>query len=454
MKTVAGIPVFEVEFDQDGKLFRASQVDELVAGLTGPPPATDLFLFAHGWNNDMADARALYEAFFAQVGAILDTASPAGIAGRRFAAVVTLWPSKKFTDKELIPGGGAAALGSEELSVVRSLLKDFAKEPTRLGKSSPASAAQQKKVARAMELLKGIETNPKAQVQFVRTVRSLLSDKAAHADDASKDFFKIEDETLLTNLREPAVVASPRGGGGAAGLGFGGPGLGGGGGAAALSDLGESVSSGLRRLLNFATYYRMKERAGIVGSKGVADVVRTVRKKAPALRLHLIGHSFGGRVVTAAADASGPANKVNTLTLLQAAYSHNGLAQKFDGKTDGFFRKVISGSKVAGPILATCTKNDKAVGIAYPLASRVAGQNAASAAALGDANDPYGGIGRNGAVKTPEAVQGTLLAQNSPYAFAAGKVFNLNADAVIQDHSDICKPEVAWALLCAVAKTA
>lgn len=455
MKTVAGIPVFEVEFDRDGELFRASQADELVAGLAGPPPVTDLFVFAHGWNNDMADARALYEAFFAQVGAILDGAPPAGIAGRRFAGAVTLWPSKKFTDKELIPGGGAAAIGSEELSVVRSLLKDFAKEPTRLGKSSPASAAQQKKVARATELLKGIETNPKAQVQFVRTIRSLLSEKAAHADDASKDFFKIEDETLLANLRESAVVAGPRGGtGGAAGLGFGGPGLGGGGAAASLSDIGESVSAGLRRLLNFATYYRMKERAGIVGSKGVADLLRKVRKKAPSLRLHLVGHSFGGRVITAAADASGPANKVDTLTLLQAAYSHNGLAQKFDGKNDGFFRKVISGSKVTGPILATCTKNDRAVGIAYPLASRVARQNAASAAALGDANDPYGGIGRNGAVKTPEAVEGTLLAKSSAYAFSAGKVFNLNADAVIGDHSDICKPEVAWALLCAVAKTA
>jgi len=37
--------------------------------------------------------------------------------------------------------------------------------------------------------------------------------------------------------------------------------------------------------------------------------------------------------------------------------------------------------------------------------------------------------------------------------FAAGKVHNLNADALISNHSDICKPEVAYALLCAVAKT-
>jgi pimeloyl-ACP methyl ester carboxylesterase len=175
-----------------------------------------------------------------------------------------------------------------------------------------------------------------------------------------------------------------------------------------------------------------------------------LRKSSPKLRLHLVGHSFGGRVVTAATDAAGPATKVNSLTLLQAAYSHNGLSQKFDGKNDGFFRKVISAKKVMGPILATCTKNDRAVGIAYPLASRISGVNAA---ALGDENDPYGGIGRNGAVKTPEAVKATLQTDGTPYAFSAGKMFNLNADAVISGHSDICKPEVGWALLSAVAIT-
>jgi esterase/lipase superfamily enzyme len=232
------------------------------------------------------------------------------------------------------------------------------------------------------------------------------------------------------------------GGGGAAGLGIGG-------GAAGLGDIANSITAGARRLLNFTTYYQMKERAGTVGTIGVAAVIRKLRQKLPKLRMHLVGHSFGGRVVTAAADAaSAAADKINTLTLLQAAYSHNGLAQKFDGKNDGFFRKIVTGKKVLGPIVVTCTKNDNAVGIAYPLASRLGGQNAA---ALGDANDPYGGIGRNGAVKTPESVSGVLAAANTPYQFKAGHIYNLNSDAVIKDHSDICKPQVAWAMLSAIA---
>lgn len=102
--------------------------------------------------------------------------------------------------------------------------------------------------------------------------------------------------------------------------------------------------------------------------------------------------------------------------------------------------------------MISCTRNDKAVGKMYPLASLIAGQ---IAAALGDKNDKYGGIGRNGAQKTPEASEGILLNLNSQdsYQFQPGKLYNLNSDAVIKDHSDICHNEIAYAIFNAVAKT-
>jgi hypothetical protein len=339
------------------------------------------------------------------------------------------------------------------MKAVKARLKDLAKDPIRLGKSVPASAAVRKKVERATALLPKLETDAKAQAQFVKIIRSLLNEKAAEADDGTKEFFKVKDSQLLQNLRKEAVVvAAPTRGGGAADMGsLSTAGASGGGGAAGFfSDLGDSITAGARRLLNFTTYYQMKERAGTVGTKGVAPMLAQLRKQSPNLRIHLVGHSFGGRLVTAAAHASTTATRPSSLTLLQAAYSHNGLSSKFDGKTDGFFRKVVSEGKVRGPILITHTKNDKAVGIAYPLASRI---NGVKTAALGDENDPYGGIGRNGAQKTPEAVVGDLQALNTPYSFAAGKVFNLRSDAFIGDHSDICKPQVAWALLSSVATT-
>ncbi|HEV2123315.1 MAG TPA: hypothetical protein VGW38_11140 [Chloroflexota bacterium] len=80
----------------------------------------------------------------------------------------------------------------------------------------------------------------------------------------------------------------------------------------------------------------------------------------------------------------------------------------------------------------------------------IAGQ---AASALGDKDDLYGGIGRNGAQKTPEAVDETLLADRTDYSFEAGKLYSLHADAVIEDHGDICKNAIAQAILVAVATT-
>jgi hypothetical protein len=157
-------------------------------------------------------------------------------------------------------------------------------------------------------------------------------------------------------------------------------------------------------------------------------------------------------LVTATADALGPQTMVDSLMLLQAAYSHNGLAQKFDGEHDGFFRAVLSENKVRGPLVITHTKNDKAVGIAYPLASRISSDNAA--ALIGDANDPYGGMGRNGAQHTLiDEDEQVLRAPGGAYRLRSGTVYNLNADECIRDHSDICKDEVAHITMSVIGVT-
>jgi hypothetical protein len=74
-------------------------------------------------------------------------------------------------------------------------------------------------------------------------------------------------------------------------------------------------------------------------------------------------------------------------------------------------------------------------------------------AAIGDANDKFGGIGRNGAQATPEATAGQLLFALAAYTFPPKGILNLNADTIIQNHSDICRDEVAYAIMQAVATT-
>lgn len=441
---MTAIPGFELEFTRDGQIFDTKQVDAVVNAL---PQFSDLLVFSHGWNNDLADARALANDFLGKVQDVLDGGIVPDVQGRRFGAVIVLWPSKKFTDDELIPGGGAASAAlNEDLAPVEQMLEELKNDPDRLGERD-VRLVRRLIIDQAKVLLPQLKTSSQARREYVFLLRSLLTPADAHADDGSLEFFTRSPDEVFKEMSD--AVAAPLGPnpGGSASVGANA------GGAAGLKDIADGIVGAARRIANFTTYYQMKERAGIVGRTGLNQVLRRLRQENPAIRLHLIGHSFGARLVTAAADALDANTIAVTLTLLQAAYSHNGLAHKFDGQNDGFFRKLISNNHVSGPIIITHTKNDTAVGIAYPLASRL---SHTKAAAFGDENDPYGGLGRNGAQHTPEA-KGLALAdlpahQPGPYKFVSGKVYNLKADKFIRDHNDICKHEVAYAMLKAAAQ--
>jgi pimeloyl-ACP methyl ester carboxylesterase len=435
-------PHHDVELTKTGAIHDAAQVAAL---LDAVPSVTDLLVFCHGWNNDMQEARDLYTTLLANIdkllairGEALAPESVRKLKGRTFAALWLFWPSTKFADSELIPGGGAAsATVANDAAVVR-VLDELKKDPDRLGASS-TDPKRARIVEKAQALLPDLG-RADARREYVKLLRSLLDQGDAHEDDGSVNFFEADPETLFTDLGKEVIAPPPPSSGGATGVGDDG-------GAAFLGDFLEGAQAAARRLANYATYYQMKSRAGTVGATGIAGIVRDCRKKKAGLRVHLIGHSFGGRAVTAAALALAASTPDVTVSLLQAAFSHNGLSADFDNKgSAGFFRQILSERRVSGPIIITHTKNDTAVGIAYPLASRIAFQKAA---AFGDENDPYGGMGRNGAQKTDEADghTTTLAAVGATYSFAAGTVNNLRADDFVKDHGDVAGIQVAYAIL-------
>ena len=299
MNTICNLPYSEVEIDKSGNLVGPFSPGKIAL-------ARNLFVMCHGWNSDMNDARALYENFFNQFCRTLGIWGAPGVSPRDCAVLGVLWPSEKFADPALTPGG-AAGVGDR-------LIK-------------------------------------------------------------------------------------------------------------------------LRRLL---TYRTMKQRAGMVGRLAAAPILDQVQDAFFDLRVHLVGHSFGARVVTAAAAVA--TRPVTSITLLQAAFSQNSFSP------EGAFRNVITDRKCAGPILITHSIHDEALGVCYPIASRLLRQNSSG---LGDANDPYGALGRNGALHTPEASFGDLLPEGAPYSFPPGRISNLRADDIIRDHTDIVKPEIAWALIAA-----
>ncbi|CAN5723318.1 alpha/beta hydrolase [soil metagenome] len=432
MPTIAGIPYIEAEFDKTGAL---------KDNVTVPHDTTDLIVMSHGWNNDSTAARALYQAFFANLAA----AKP-DLPGRKLAIVGVIWPSKKFDQLIGVAGnpggaGGSAGIGGDdaasrqEIEAKLEQMKELFTAPD-----------QQKKLDEAKALVGDLNDKASARREFSEKIRSLLDPSAAHREDASDTFFKedgnelmkslkIADDDLGDDIKEASGSASmPLGIGGGAKAD---------GGAAGLGKWLGGFASSAWNLLNYTTYFEMKTRAGNVGKNGVARVIDQLAPKVQ--RIHLIGHSFGGRVVTAAA-ASSTTDKIKTMSLLQTAFSHNG----FSKSMKGFFRSVVDQQRVHGPILITYTKNDKAVGMAYPLASRINGDKTA---AFGDENDVFGGLGRNGAqqMQAGETVAGKLLDSSANYRFVAGKLFNLESSQFIRDHGDVAGKEIARAVRLAMA---
>jgi len=439
MNDIAGIPYTEAEFNKDGTI--ATQGE-----LKVPDGTTDLFVISHGWNNDADAARDLYRRFFESFQAV---ALPKDLAGRQLAILGVIWPSKKFDELVAASSGSADAQGSAGLSKAHAESDKLVEEKLDAMKVMFTEPAQQKTLDEAKALLGDLEDKASARTEFVNKIRSLVDPAAANKEDASTTFFKDDGNELMKNLKiaEDDVddeVSGDSQGSASLPLGVGKVQTAEGGAAGFFSFL-SGFKAAAMNVLNFTTYYEMKARAGNVGKNGVAKVVDKLAPKVQ--RVHLIGHSFGGRVVTATA-ANSTTDKIKTMNLLQTAFSHNG----FSKSMDGFFRSVVDKKRIGGPILVTHTKNDKAVGIAYPLASKISGD---ATAAFGDENDKFGGLGRNGAQKmeTGEVVKGSLLPATGSYGFQAGKFFNLEGGNFIMGHSDITGKEVANAVRRAVASS-
>src|SRR5262249_24285157 len=96
MADLAGMPFVDARFDKYGQSLHAFA---LQAGLT------DLFVFSHGWNNNDAQARDLYQRFctsFAAVAPLVD------LGPRKVGMIGVFWPSKQFDELVATASAGNA----------------------------------------------------------------------------------------------------------------------------------------------------------------------------------------------------------------------------------------------------------------------------------------------------------------------------------------------------------
>ncbi len=171
--------------------------------------------------------------------------------------------------------------------------------------------------------------------------------------------------------------------------------------------------------------------------------------------MHLVGHSFGGRLVafslTGLPDDLDP-SPVASLTLLQGAFSHFAFADHLPAPLSGPGGLKGRQSRVAGPLVSCFSSHDSALGVLYPLAALASLDNAAG---LSDAAYPWGAMGHDGAqnLKAPTV---PVKPAGSAYSFNAGQFTNVDCASVVKAgappagaHSDIVHPELAWIVLTA-----
>lgn len=441
---IGNLDTWPVEFGRDGNILHETQVQALVNASAN---ATDLLVISHGWNNDEDEANALYRELLYNLSNLMFTAAADG--NRRLIVLRVYWPSKRFAESGLIASGAAAGadIGRLIAAQIEELLKDF-----KCVEAGHPDAIKRSALEGLKSLLPRLEDDDGAQEDFVRLIRLLLTPTVNDEEDVLQDSFLSSDGgEIMKKLSRPfrPRVAPTSGATSVGNVDIGD--WSDAGGAAGLGNFFRGVFNGAQNLLNLFTYYEMKERASNVGRNGVIEVLSLVEARNPALRVHLCGHSFGGRLVAAVLafrpQPTAPEQGIRSVTLLQAAFSHNGFGQKYDGTHDGLFRVGFDGQRLNGPIVLTYTEKDKTVGLAYPIASRLRQQTSSG---LGDANDPYGAIGRNGALFATADVDlaaTKLLPVGITYPrFQSRRIYNLYGGPYITDHSAIRGLEVAQAL--------
>ena len=422
------IPWYMVSFDRNGRCTAPRTAQELVERAASGG-YTDVVVFSHGWNNNWAQATARYESFVNGYMDILRERPPAGQPLRPLLVGI-FWPSiALITESEEAPdiaGGGAGR--DEDVAAERAAVDE-------LGQTLPAERAQE-----FYSLVQRDELDPDAARELAAMFLPLLGSELTEAgeteppapDDLLAAWRGHSAATPVTDLDELGFYAEqdPQ-----AGL-------------AAAGDAPETAGlKGLdpRDLVRAFTVWQMKDRAGVVGSRGVAALLTGLLEQ-PSPAVHCVGHSYGAKVILSAicAPRSGPAS-VRSVLLLQPAVSAQCFAPDAGGTgRPGGFRAALE--RVQLPILSTFSAHDAALTRFYQWAMRR--RQDAGEPEIAAAGPPrygaLGGFGPGGLGGAADIIE--VRDPGTPYPLGPGplRVHGVRATRTISSHGDVSNPSTWW----------
>ncbi len=417
------VPYYIIPFDKrgvcEGPGTREALIKELRQG-----EYTNVYLFSHGWNNDWTVATERYKKFiegFGQMRQNLDLPLPDTY---KPLLVGIFWPSTALVFGEGEKGPDiAAGIGTPshtEVGEERAAIRDLADELSAADASRFFELTQARTLdedgARELAALG-------AKLSFAGDTE-LGDDEMLGADEILANWQALDiDEDDLDDFGtlDGAAGADAQ--------------------AAGIGDFFKKLDP--RKFIRMLTVRKMKDRAGVVGLNGVGPLLWEILAACQS-RVHLIGHSYGGKVVLASSCIPKPMPRlIDSMLLLQPAVSHLCFASAIPGlDRPGGYRDALA--RVQQPILSTFSKHDSALTKFFHIALR----RKVDVGEIGVAGAPsrYAALGGFG---PREAGERLIPMQGPPADYAlddAIEVYGLKSDDYIDGHGDISNQATWWTL--------
>jgi len=477
----SNVEYYLVLFDSDGNERPEQDGSLLSKALTGAVGnhVTDVFLSSHGWMGDIPAAIRQYDSWIEAMAAQAGDRERARALDPDFKALIVglHWPSKPWGTEDV----GAALLDDEPDEFADEQQTDPAELVERYAKriaDTPAARTALATILDAADDDQVLDQVAKGELppQLARAYQTLFGEAGLDLGGATaapgsdqRAFSPLDIITQWASAtanqpqqgtgeqpgaaRQPTVArqSSAEGQPGLLDGAVGQPGLLGGG---IRQNLKDALLGPVRQL----SFWAMKHRARSVGETGVHALLVELQNSAPDARFHLMGHSFGCIVVSAA--VAGPLDNgtvtsrlprpVHSLFLAQGALSLWSFAERipYPPEVPGYFQPIgVPPALVQGPIVTTRSTFDHAVGTFFPLGAKLGDERL-----LDDELPEFGGVGAFGIQGTAASTTHDMpvLNASADYSFDAGQIYNIDASKVICHgnwpsgaHSDIAQPPIA-----------
>jgi hypothetical protein len=427
------LPTWIIKFNKKGICESPKTQEALLAKIREAPKPTHVIFMSHGWNSDFADAIGQYQAFLKTFEQVVDDHRPAGDYRPLFVGVT--WPSVWFPLDRGPRLAGPGAETSARKEVIRAVSEDL---------GEPA----------AEKRLSELVNKERLSMDEAREAATIVLPWMAKTD--AKDIPE-PDEPLTTahivaaavHIQVAAEPPQPLGKPGT--FNPAGP---------AQPNLAGLEWLDPRNLLRLFSLYQMKDRAGRVGSTGVTDLLRELLKT--KIPIHVVGHSFGAKVMLSALCSKAPlAYPAASALLLQPAISYLSFAQTVPGRTGrGGYVAALEKTRVAKPIFSTYSRADFPLHDVFHAALRRAADlgDARIAVEAGPPPSRYAALGGYGPSGAGEILMNPIRRPGMAYSVDEGvRIVGLDGsasvdfptpsiEARIACHGCVANPYTAWAL--------